>query len=163
MDARWPTASAVIACYLSRAPEPGTLVLVDALRSRGHRILAPVLGRRAGAGTPRPVAWAWYEGPTRTAPGLWGIPEPMGTALGAAALHGADLVIASALAAGRDGTRLGTGGGWFDRALTELPARVPVWVLLNDDELFGTLPQEIHDHRVDVLITATATHTIPDC
>lgn len=157
--ARWPHPGAVIGCYLSQAPEPDTLALVSSLQSLGHRVLAPILSRRAGIGVPRPIAWAWYQGPGSLAPGFHQIPEPLGDVLPATALRGADLVIASGLAGGLDGSRVGTGGGWFDRALTQLDPDVPVWMLLNDSEVVASIAQEPHDRHMTLIVTPTRSLT----
>ena len=154
---QWPAHKAVIGCYLSISPEPDTLALVALLQSMGHEILAPVLSRRAGTGAPRPVAWARYEGPASLTPGFHAIPEPKGEVLRADALLRADLVIASGLAGGLDGSRVGTGGGWFDRALTSLPDGAPVWLLLNDSEVHASIPQQAHDHPISTIVTPTRT------
>lgn len=138
-------AGGVVACYLAREPEPGTLELVERLAD-DYRVLVPKIGR-----TPD---WAWYD--AELVPGMFGIPEPATPGLGAAALAAADLVIAAALAAGTDGSRIGTGGGWYDRALLQRRPGVPVVVLLNDDEV-RDCPQQPHDQPIDVLVTPTRT------
>lgn len=144
---------AVIATYLSIREEPATLELVAVLWRRGHRILAPRLTtadcRRLG---PEP-AWGWYRGPSQLRPGFLDIPEPVGERLPAAALGQADVVIVSGVAGGRDGSRIGSGAGWFDRALADARGDAQVWLLLNDDELFDSLPQEGHDRLVDAVIS----------
>ena len=76
--------------------------------------------------------------------------------MGADVLGMARVVIASALQAGPDGSRLGTGGGWFDRALLHLAPGVPVVVLINDDEVVE-VAQRPHDRPVDWLVTPTRT------
>ncbi|SYZ33846.1 5-formyltetrahydrofolate cyclo-ligase [Propionibacterium australiense] len=151
----------VIACYLSVPGEPDTLELVEALRAAGHRVLVPVLGRLPD-GTPRhDVAWAWYEGPQALGPGLWSIPEPTGEALPADALALADLVFVSALGVGLDGSRLGTGGGWYDRALEHARGGVPCWALVNDAEVVDRLPSEPHDHPMSGFVTSSRTKPTP--
>ncbi|MFC2642020.1 MAG: 5-formyltetrahydrofolate cyclo-ligase [Propionibacterium acidifaciens] len=150
-----------IACYLSTNEEPGTLGLVEALRARGHRVLAPVLGGLPDGRPRHDVAWAWYEGPEALAPGLWSIPDPTGEALPARALAQADLVLVPALGVGLDGSRVGTGGGWYDRALRHVRPGTPCWALVNDDEVADRMPREPHDRPVDGLITSTRTVATP--
>ncbi|MFZ2259659.1 MAG: 5-formyltetrahydrofolate cyclo-ligase, partial [Luteococcus japonicus] len=88
---------ATISCYLSvpphsSRPEPGTLEIVTALWTMGHRVLVPVLSPTP-EGPRHDPAWAVFEGPAALRPGLWGIPDPTGEALGAEALAEADLVL----------------------------------------------------------------------
>ncbi len=156
LDTLLPTdRTPVVACYLSRPGEPGTEALLEALRGR-VRLLVPKLGRASGdASGPQPD-WAWLGEISALEEGLFGIPSPDGEALGAQALAQADVVIAAGLAAGPDGNRIGTGGGWFDRALLHRSPDVPVLVLLNDDEV-RPCPAEPHDHPVDWLVTPTRT------
>ncbi|SJN27819.1 5-formyltetrahydrofolate cyclo-ligase [Luteococcus japonicus] len=147
---------ATISCYLSvpphsSRPEPGTLEIVTALWTMGHRVLVPVLSPTPEGPRHEPT-WAFFEGPSELRPGLWGIPEPTGTPLGAEALAEADLVLCSGLAGTHDGRRLGVGGGWYDRALAHCREDAEVWMLLNDDELLESLPTEAHDRRVDRIL-----------
>lgn len=142
---------AVVATYLSRSGEPSTVELAAVLWRRGHRILAPLLGRPGNMR--RNPTWSWYGGPSSVRPGVFGIPEPVGAALPAEALSEADVVILSGLAAGRDGTRLGAGAGWFDRALAHAREDAQVWLLVNDEELHDTVPTEEHDRKVSLVVT----------
>lgn len=136
------------ATYLSVDPEPSTLELIAWLASTGTQVVLPVLAGRRG----RPD-WARYTGADELRPGLWGIPEPTGPALGPHALADADLVCCSGLAGTPRGERLGVGGGWFDQALAHARHDAVTVVLLNDDEVFETLPVEPHDRLVDVIAT----------
>lgn len=149
------TADAVVACYLSREFEPGTIGLIDAL-SEAHPVLVPKLTRQTDSFERRHPDWAWFTALEDLQPGPFGIPDPASPGLGADIVRVAKVVIASALQAGPDGSRLGTGGGWFDRALLHLPGDVPVVVLLNDDEVV-LVPQRPHDKPVDWLVTPTRT------
>ncbi|RRD05130.1 5-formyltetrahydrofolate cyclo-ligase [Arachnia propionica] len=135
----------VVALYAARPAEPGTGPLVTAMEQLGWRVLLPKLGRSPD--------WAWATRPLRL--GWAGIPEPTGPALGADALALADLLILPALAVAPGGARLGTGGGWYDRALPHARPGVPRWVLVNDDEVLARLPTEPHDLPVDVAVTET--------
>ncbi|MDO5066425.1 MAG: 5-formyltetrahydrofolate cyclo-ligase [Propionibacteriaceae bacterium] len=138
-----PPHPGVVALYASRPGEPGTAPLVRTLEQLGWRVLLPKLGRSPD--------WAWATHPLR--PGWAGIPEPTGPGLGPESLALADLLILPALAVALDGSRLGTGGGWYDRALPHARPRAPRWVLVNDDEVLPELPIEPHDLPVDAAIT----------
>lgn len=141
----------VVACYASTAGEPDTWPLIEALVARGARVLLPLL---AGRRTP---AWAWYTGPDALRPGWQGIPEPTGAPLGPEGLGQATFVWASALAATPEGGRLGTGGGWYDRALAWAAPDAVVGVLVADAEVLDAVPLDAWDRPVDVVVTPTRT------
>ncbi|WP_203568500.1 5-formyltetrahydrofolate cyclo-ligase [Aestuariimicrobium ganziense] len=141
-----------VAAYASIGDEPGTLDLLARLADRGQQVLLPVLTPLAEGVPRREPAWAWMDRVDDLRPGLWGIGEPAGDALPAEALAGVDLVLSSGLAAGRDGSRLGAGGGWYDRALPHRRPGVPVWTLA--DHLADTVPHGPLDQRVDAVATA---------
>lgn len=142
----------VVAAYASSGDEPGTADLLDALVARGTTVLLPVLS--ATVDGPRATAeWAVYDGRANLRAGLWGIPEPTAEPLGPDALQRADLVIMPGIAGTPRGDRLGTGGGWYDRAL--LGTTAPRWMLLNDDELYESLPLDPWDLPVTAIVTPT--------
>lgn len=141
----------VVACYASAGDEPDTRPLIEALVARGTRVLLPLL---AGRRTP---AWAWYTGRDALRPGWHGIPEPTGPSLGPEGLGEATFVWASALAATPAGDRLGTGGGWYDRALAYAHPDAPVGVLVGDAEVLSAVPRDEWDRPVDVVVTPTRT------
>lgn len=143
---------ASVAAYLSTGSEPDTLRLVARLASSGVRVLLPVLTDGAGTRLPGP-AWAPYGGPDALREGRRGIAEPDDDPLPAAALAEAEIVVVPGLAANRRGDRLGRGGGWYDRALTDAAPTAPVWLLLNRDEVLSVIPAQPWDRPVDALIT----------
>ena len=77
-----------------------------------------------------------------------GLLEPCEPPRGPGAVAHADLVIVPALAVDRRGTRLGRGGGSFDRALARVGPDVPVVALLHEGELLDRVPAEPHDRPV---------------
>lgn len=135
----------LIAAYLPIGSEPGSEAALDDLRAAGHTVLLPVV-RDDGH-----LDWAVHTGAVR--PGPLGLREPAGTRLGPAAVTGADLVLVPALAADRNGTRLGRGAGYYDRALARVRRATPVAVLLHDGELVDALPAEPHDRPVGAAVT----------
>jgi 5-formyltetrahydrofolate cyclo-ligase len=133
----------VVAAYVPTAEEPGHGRLPGALPGR---VLLPVVPARG-----HQLSWAEYDG--RLAPGRFGLQEPTGPRLPATALAGADVVVVPALAVSRDGTRLGRGGGFYDRALAHARADAVLVAAVFDDELLETVPAGKHDRRVTAVIT----------
>jgi 5-formyltetrahydrofolate cyclo-ligase len=141
--------SGTIAAYLSVGTEPDTVGLVFALWKRGSYVLLPLL---------RPdndLDWASYEGPDSVAPGPRGLLQPTDPPRGVKAITSADFVIVPALAVGRDGHRLGRGGGSYDRALARVGPEVPTLALLYDHELLDEVPAGSHDQRVRAVAQPT--------
>ena len=81
------------------------------------------------------------------------IPEPDWTG----PLEDAALIFVPALAADALGTRLGQGGGWYDRALATLDTPPPVVAVVFDHEFIEDrpLPRQRHDVPVDGVLTPT--------
>jgi 5-formyltetrahydrofolate cyclo-ligase len=75
--------------------------------------------------------------------------------LGPEALAEADLVLIPALAVDRSGTRLGQGGGWYDRVLGFVTSETPILAVVFSDEILpaDTLPREPHDLPVSGALT----------
>ena len=125
-----------------------------------ERALLPVLLDEAGAPLGEPRWGLWEAG--RALVTLGRPPaQPTGEARGAESLKEADLIVIPALAASVDGTRLGQGGGWYDRALMHRSPGVPVVAVVFDDEVLeaGIIPGEPHDVPVDAIVTPTRTIT----
>jgi 5-formyltetrahydrofolate cyclo-ligase len=135
---RWLDAS-LIASYLSFGVEPPTRPLLDTLSNAGVRVVVPVVvGDR--------LDWVDYIPGGEVAIGALGVAEPTGPRLGAGVLGAADVVLVPALAVGRNGTRLGRGRGYYDRALTD--AATPAVAVIYDEELLDEVPAEPHDRQV---------------
>ena len=141
-----------VAAYVSTADEPGTLPLRAELRRRGTQLLLPVLADDDD------LDWAADDGVL--APGRRpAIAEPTGPRLGVDAIAGVTVVVCPAAAVALDGTRLGHGGGSYDRALARTDALVVA--LVHDGELVDELPREPHDRLVHVAVTPSRTVRLP--
>jgi 5-formyltetrahydrofolate cyclo-ligase len=140
-----------VAAYASYSSEPGTGPLRAALRSRGIRVLLPVLLPDNDLD--------WVEDRADTSAGdLCAVSTALPAALlGPEAVSTADLVVCPATAATPDGDRLGKGGGSYDRVLARLDPRSLVVALVHDDEVAAALPTQSHDRPVDVVVTPTRT------
>lgn len=146
LAAHAPTlARPTVALFVASGSEPPTLPLLDALADLGVRVLLPVLEEDMD------LDWAVYGGVGGLVEGRRGILVPTGRPLGREALASVGLVVVPALAVGRDGSRLGQGGGSYDRALAR--ATAPVIAVVHDVEVLETVPVEPHDRAVDGFLT----------
>ena len=130
---------AVVTSYAAVPGEPPTAAVNAWLAAHGIRVLLPI--------TTADLDLDWHDAA-----------DPDATPLGADAVALAGLVLAPGLAVDRAGTRLGQGGGCYDKALPRRRAGTPVVVVLHPDELLGAddepLPREPHDQPVDGVVTA---------
>ncbi len=124
-----------VAAYEPLRTEPGSVELLAALHERDVRILVPVTL------PDRDLDWVQWS------------PAGAGPRLGLDALAAAELVVAPALAVGRDGVRLGRGGGSYDRALARCRAGAVTAALLFADEVLPAVPADPWDRAVDFAVT----------
>jgi 5-formyltetrahydrofolate cyclo-ligase len=145
-----------VAAYVSLPDEPPTGRLVEALLAAGHEVIVPVVlddwslewtYAAAGAvGDRATVTRRPRETRDRPEPG-W---------LGVDALSSCDLIVTPGLSVDRHGTRLGQGGGCYDRALFHRNPAAPVITLLHEGEASeDDLPVDDHDVPVDGWVTTT--------
>ena len=77
-----------------------------------------------------------------------------GPALGLGAIGNALVIVAPALAVDHTGTRLGQGGGCYDRALARRRPDAVLVAIVNDQEYAAwPLPRAAHDVRMNAVIT----------
>jgi 5-formyltetrahydrofolate cyclo-ligase len=130
----------VVTSYVATAGEPPTAPLNAALVAHGIRVLVPI--------TLPDLDLDWRDVADE------GAEHP----LGPDAVSLADVVLAPALAVDATGTRMGQGGGCYDRALPRRRAGTPVVVVLHPGELVDgaepPLPRQPHDQPVDAVVTA---------
>ncbi|MEV0845314.1 5-formyltetrahydrofolate cyclo-ligase [Streptomyces sp. NPDC049954] len=143
-----------VAAYVSVGREPDTAPLLAALRERGVRVLLPVLMDDDD------LDWGEYAGLASLAAvrraGRMTLWEPTGPRLGPEAVCAADAVLLPGLAVDGTGTRLGRGGGSYDRVLARLAAagtNPPLIVLLYDHEVVEEVPAQAHDRPVHTVVT----------
>lgn len=121
-----------VAGYLPLRTEPGSRELLEELVRREVRVLVPVTL------PDHDLDWVQLPGDV-----------PMGTD----AIAAVDAVLVPALAVAADGTRLGRGGGSYDRALARVLPGTPIAALLYDTELVARLPGEAWDRPVTATVT----------
>lgn len=131
----------VVAAYVSFGTEPSTSALLTELAERAVEVIVPVIQPDRG------LDWRSV--------GAGGSGPESGRTLGRAAIGTARAVIVPALSCALDGSRLGRGGGSYDRALTYVAGDTPVCALLYADELVASLPVEPHDRKVTMVALPT--------
>lgn len=145
-----------IAAYVAVGSEIDPAPWITVARARGARIWLPVL---QGAEAPlrfRQLA----DDPARMRANAHGIPEPIdGPSLGAAEL--AALVI-PLVAFDASGTRLGAGGGYYDRTLADCPGRRPLRIgLAYACQRAQALPRRPWDQPLHHIVTDTESLPCP--
>jgi 5-formyltetrahydrofolate cyclo-ligase len=124
-----------IAAYEPMRTEPGSTELLAALARRELTVLVPVTL------PDRDLDWAPWT------------PAGLGEPLGVEAIARVDIVLAPALAVARDGTRLGRGGGSYDRALARCAAGTLLAAVVFDGEVVDHLPHDEWDVPVHAAVT----------
>lgn len=147
------TAPKTFAAYLGVGKEPPTIPLLEALHAAGHRVLLPVCE------DDRRLSWVEWTPNTafrrsRFAP----IDEPDGERLDSAVVADAHGIFLPATAVDASGSRIGQGGGYYDRLLEQLDTagrRPPAVAVVFSDEVLpaGTIPAEPFDKAVAGALT----------
>ena len=132
--------------YVSTGSEVSTHALIRLLLHRGQRVSVP---RIVGPGCLEAHRIERFE---QLVPGRFGILEPPEDWLEPAP----DLCLLPCLAVTMAGSRLGHGGGYYDRYLARHPAVRPV-ALAFDNQILDSLPTESHDRAMDLVVTPTQT------
>ncbi len=135
-----------LSCFLPIRSEPDTRGFLERAAALGIEVLLPSV-REDGR-----LDWI-VSGDGATRRGAFGIDEPLGEVRGPFAVAEVELMLVPAAAVDLVGTRLGWGRGFFDRALSALPHRPPVYAVVHDHEVVDRLPREPHDVPVDGVVT----------
>lgn len=127
-----------ITAYEPSPDEPDVTALVRTAYGRGVRVLVPVTLPDLD------LDWAAWT------------PEGVGPPLGKDAVAEVTVAFVPGLAVDTAGTRMGQGGGCYDRALPRFAPDAPVVCVLHpeEDRTVPALPREDHDRPVDAVLTA---------
>ena len=136
----------VIHTFLPQNTEPNTFFLVqEALRTQRRLQVPKVDG-------PSNLTHHWLEDLKLLKKSSWGIPEIQDSAASVADLSKIGLVLVPGLAFSRKGARLGQGRGYYDRFLSQLNGTTTLGVGF-DWQLLEDIPEELHDIRLDGVVT----------
>lgn len=135
-----------ISFYYPFKDEMDVLPLVRELERRGHTLALPcILPERED------LVFRSYHFGDPTFTGVLGIAEP----LPSAPVVQPDVLILPVLGFDRYGTRMGLGGGYYDRTLADLRAKKKTLVIgvAFAGQEWDELPFAPHDERLDLIVT----------
>jgi 5-formyltetrahydrofolate cyclo-ligase len=89
------------------------------------------------------------------------MPAPTSEVLAPIAINKVDLIIVPAAAVDRSGLRMGWGRGYFDKTLGSMENCPPVYAVIFDEELVDHVPSELHDQRIDGVVTPSGIIALP--
>ncbi len=131
-------------CYLSCGGEVETHTLVQELLQEGKTVLVPRCREQ------RQMDCVAIGSLSELHPGKYGILEPPAHRA-ASQTCSIDFAIVPAVACGRDGTRLGQGGGYYDRFLEQFTGCFAA--LCQERFLLQSVPCEAHDKAMKIIVT----------
>src|SRR5690606_4653663 len=137
-DGTWHAVAITITAYEPLPVEPDVSALVRRAYDLGIRVLVPITLPDLD------LDWAQWS------------PDGLGEPMGKAAIAEATVAFIPGLSVDERGTRMGQGGGCYDKALPRRREGTPVICILHpeEDRSEPALPREPHDVPVDAVLTA---------
>lgn len=138
----------VIAAYASFGSEYDTSALLARVLADGKQLLLPRMDRASHT-----LAMHYVTDLEKDlVAGVWGIREPA-PSRPVRSLAILDFLLVPGVAFTASGARLGYGGGYYDRLMGLVDARVPRIAAAFDLQMVNVLPESTHDQRVQAVIT----------
>lgn len=131
-------------CYVSYGGEVETHRLIENLLQQGKTVVVPRC-KPEGQMDCVPISAL-----SDLVPGMMNIPEPRADEPHIPAEQ-VDFAVVPAVACGEDGSRLGQGGGYYDRFLERVPCAFAA--LCQNAFLLPTVPCEPHDRKMTIIVT----------
>ncbi|NBS54024.1 5-formyltetrahydrofolate cyclo-ligase [bacterium] len=138
-------AAGVVGLYLSLPDEPETRDLISLAWNQGKRVALPKTDIRQGL-----TWWEILPGPLPSLETLW---EPLPGRHSGVSVDSIDGFFVPGRAFDGHGTRLGRGGGHYDRALAQRSRRAWVTGLFFSIQEMESLPREAHDVVLPQVVT----------
>ncbi len=152
-------AARVVLGYMNFGAEFESGIWVRQVLADGKILLLP----RVNAATRELEMYRVMDMDMQLAPGAYGIREPLPERCTAARLGEAEFILLPGVAFGRDGARLGYGGGFYDKLLARLDEegglahRPALAAGAYSMQLVENIPQEVTDRKVEWLVTENET------
>ncbi len=139
----------IVLLYVNSPGEVATARIVEKCYDFGKMVILPAFGTNSAQATLMKVDHLDTElvmGPRR-------ILEPDGTKCKAVPIECIDIAIVPGIAFDEKGCRLGTGEGYYDRLIPDLPVTTRKVALTLEEQMVPQIPMEAHDKHVDIIIT----------
>ena len=147
--------AACVLGYMSFGAEFSSEAWVQQALQDGKQVLLP----KVNGGTKQLELYRISDLQRDLAPGLWDIPEPLAErCVRVDALEQVDFILLPGVAFARDGSRLGYGGGFYDKLLARISpgnkgGRPALAAAAFSMQLVKDIPQEATDRKVEWLLT----------
>lgn len=138
--------SRLILAFVSSGSEPVMRGFIEDALSDGKRVAVPFIADGE-------MSFRFIESLSELVPGAFGIPEPPADNETASDFSSC-MCVTPCLSVDENGVRLGYGGGFYDRFLSQHSGVYSAAVCF-DELLSRELPCESHDIRVDMYVTQT--------
>ena len=150
--------AAVVLAYLSFGSEFDTSAFVAAILGQGKQLVLPRVNKQLR----RLELFAVTDLERDVVPGVWGIREPNPDRCNAATAGQIGLILVPGVAFTRRCERLGYGGGFYDRLLSEWGGcRPPAVVAAFKLQIVDALPMGPTDVPVDLIVTEDSIYERP--
>jgi 5-formyltetrahydrofolate cyclo-ligase len=146
-------AAGILGLYLSLPDEPETRDLIQQAWAEGKKVALPKTDIRHGL--------TWWEIPPGPLPSLETLWEPLPEKFAAVGLESIQGFCVPGRAFDGKGTRLGRGGGHYDRALAQRSRGAWVTGLFFGIQELENLPREAHDIAMSQVVTEQGWRSFP--
>jgi len=155
--------SGAILFYVSFRSEVNTMNCLEDVLSLGKRLILPRVDARH-----RALRLFEVKEISSLSPGYMGIPEPPPARSDEVTLNAVDLVVIPGTGYDLRGSRIGYGGGYYDRLLSyeskqlaKVEKHIITVALAFEEQIGDHIPVEPHDIQVDIIVTDKRTVRCP--
>ncbi len=147
-------AAKTVMCYMNFGAEFAAEIFVKQALNDGKQILLPKVNRD----NKQLDLYRINDLAQDVAPGTWEIREPISERCEKVTdLTSVDFILLPGVAFGLDGSRLGYGGGYYDKLLASMPHQPSLVAAAYALQVAENIPQENTDRKVEWLITEQKT------
>ncbi|MGQ9569345.1 MAG: 5-formyltetrahydrofolate cyclo-ligase [Thermodesulfovibrionales bacterium] len=134
--------------YVSFRSEVDTTSIIEESLQIGKKIIVPKVDKEM-----HQLRLYEIKDLKELSPGFMGIPEPSLPEERVRNIKDFDLAIIPGIAFDYSGNRLGYGAGYYDILLSNIEKKVPFVALAYEDQIIASIPSELHDVKVDIVVT----------
>lgn len=145
--------------YVSFRSEVNTMNVLEDVLSLGKKLILPRVDAQS-----KSLRLFAVKHISELSPGFMGIPEPQSKKSREVRLNDVDLVIIPGTGFDTSGSRIGYGGGYYDRLLSyeskqldRVEKHIMTIALAFEDQIGANIPSEPHDIKVDMIVTEKRT------